>query len=114
MDVVSKISWRRGGVKTFSTNNFIKIALHQPSKTYSPPMPDLEAVVPNNADDSDDGLDVDDDVADPDYTPETGIVFEIETYEGDGVGCEGSSQHQDEPKKGQFIKNAESGSEILM
>ena len=59
---------------------------------------DLEAIVPNNADDSDDGLDMDDDVADPDYAPETaGVAFEIESYEGDDVGVEGSSQHQDEP-----------------
>ena len=58
---------------------------------------DLEAIVPNNADDSDDYLDMDDDVAVPDYAPETGIAFEIETYEGDDVGGEGSSQHQNEP-----------------
>ena len=50
---------------------------------------DLEAIVPNNADDSDDGLDMDDDVAVPDYGPETGIAFEIGTYEGDDVGDEG-------------------------
>ena len=57
----------------------------------------LEAIVSNNADDSDDGLDMGDDVADPDYAPETGVAFEIESYEGDDVGGEGSSQHQNEP-----------------
>ena len=39
----------------------------------------LEAIVSNNADDSDDGLDMGDDVADPDYAPETGVAFEIES-----------------------------------